>query len=165
MKIKNTKEGGYTIIELLFYISLFIVSSILVINSMVVMSRSFRETALQVELLQGGSIMERMSREIRQSLAINTITASSLKLNTKDGSGVSKTVEFVLSGSNVRLLDNNVFIGNLNTPNMVVTTLSFTQINSTVSKAIKIDLSVRSGNDNLNRIFNFYDTIVLRGSY
>lgn len=165
VKRQNRVEGGYTILELLFYISLFAVLSMVVINSMIIMTQAFRETALQAELLQGGSIMERISREIRQAYDINTISASDLKLNTTDSAGANKTVEFVLSGTDVHLLENNTLTGNLNTPNIIVTALSFTQSTGTVGKAIKVSFTVKSSRDRLNRTVNFYDTIVLRGSY
>lgn len=163
-KIENHKNG-YVMLELLFYISFFAVLSIVVVNSMITMTRAFRETTLHAELLQSGSMMERMSREIRQAKGINTVSTSSLKLDTTNSSGASKTVEFTLSGTNISLLENNIVTGNLNTQNIVITALSFTQITSTVGKAVKISYTIRSGNDSLNRTFNFYDTIVLRGSY
>ncbi len=164
LKIKNCKSG-YAILELLFYISFFAVLSIVVINSMIIMTKAFRETTIQAELVQSGGIMERMSREIRQAYGINTISGSDLKLNTTDSVGANKTVEFALSGTDVHFLENNTLTGNLNTPNIVVTALSFTQITGTVGNAIKVTLSVRSTSDSLNRVVNFYDTIVLRGSY
>lgn len=162
---KNKKESGYAIIELLFYISLFAVLSIVVIDSMVIMTRALRETTIQAQLLQGGSIMERISREIRQSIDISSISGSDIKLDTTDSAGNAKTVEFVLSGTDIHFLENNTLTGNLNTPNMVVTAITFTQITTGAGTAVKISLTVRSSNDALNRTVNFYDTVVLRGSY
>ncbi len=162
---KNKTKYGYAILELLFYISLFAILTIVVIDSMITMARSFKETTIQEQLVQSGTIMERMSREIRQAVDINSISGSDLKLDTKDASGNSKTVEFVLSGTDIHFLENNVLTGNLNTPNTAVTAVSFTSIVTNKSTAIKVVLSVRSVNDSLNRSVNFYDTIVLRGSY
>lgn len=164
LKIKNCKRG-YAVLELLFYISFFAVLSIVVIDSMIIMTRAFRETALQADLSQSGSIIERMSREIRASYDMSLISESNLRLNTKDNSGTDKTLNFSLIGSDVQFLENDVFIGNLNTPNMAVTYLSFTQVITGKGKAVKIVLTVKSANDALNRTQNFYDTIVLRGSY
>lgn len=132
---------------------------------MIIMTRAFKETTIQAELLQSGSIMERISREIRQAKSINSISFNDLKLNTTDSAGVSKIVEFVASGTNINLLENNAVIGNLNTPNIIVSNLSFTQIVGTASKAVVVSFTVQSGNDNLSRTFNFYDTVVMRGSY
>ncbi|MEX2028996.1 MAG: hypothetical protein WD963_00750 [Candidatus Paceibacterota bacterium] len=158
-------SGGYAVLELLFYIALFSILSLVVINAMITMARSFRETSLQAEFVQSGNIMERISREIRQAYDINSITTSSLKLNIKDNLGAEKTVEFLLSGSNVQILENDVLVGNLNSPNTTVTGLTFTQITTAEGKAVKIFFSVQSSNDTLGRTHNFYNTVVLRGSY
>jgi type II secretory pathway pseudopilin PulG len=159
------KRDGYAILELLFYIAFFSILSLVVINAMITMARSFRETAIQTQLVQSGTIMERMSREIRAAYDINSIGASDLKLNTKDSGGANKTVEFLLSGSNLQLLENNILTGNLNTSNIMIAGLAFTQITTVKGKAVKIFLTVKSSDDALGRNQDFYDTIVLRGSY
>lgn len=161
----KNKRRGYAVLELLFYISLFIVVSLVVINSLVTMTKSFRETTVQGQLVQSGGIMERISREVKAASNINTINATDLKLDTTDGSGNSKTVEFLLSGSNVQYLENNVLTGNLNPPNITVSGLSFTQITTTEGKAVKIFFTVSAGSGDYTRYADFYDTIVLRGSY
>jgi len=166
-KISKRKigNGGYAILELLFYIVFFALLTLVVINAMITMTRSFRETSLQREFAQGGVLMERISRGIRQAYSINSISATDLKLNIKDSLGVTKTEEFLLSGSNVRFLENNVLTGNLNTGSIIVTDLAFTQITTIMGKAIKVSLTFRSSNDASNRLINFYNTVVLRGDY
>lgn len=161
--IKNNE--GYAILETLFYIALFAILSIAVINALITMTRAFKETAIQSELVESGNILERVSREIKQADNINSISASSLKLDTKDDTGVDKTVEFSLSGSDVRILENDSFIGNLNSSNIIVTSLNFTQINTAKGEAVKITLSLGSNHDSLNRVEDFYNTSVLRGDY
>jgi len=159
-KIKKIKivNRGYAILELLFYISFFAVFSLLVINSMIIMTKSFRETSIQAEFVQSGAIMERMSREIRQSSSEIYVSATDLKLDTN-------RIEFKLSGSDIQLWTNGTLTGNLNTLNIVVTALNFTQITTIKGKAVKIFLTIKSNNDRLNRTVDFYDTIVLRGDY
>ena len=163
--IKNTKKtnAGYILLETIFYILLFAILSIAIINAMITMTKSFKETAIQAELMQSGNIMERISREIRQAYGINLISTSSLKLNTTDSVGTNKTIEFLLSGSDIRLLENDVFIGNLNTQNITVTGLTFTQVNTVKGTAVKISLTIKSNHDLQNRNESFYDTVVLRG--
>lgn len=167
MKIfkKNKTKQGYAVLELLFYISFFAILSILVINAMIAMTDSFRETGVYSEFVQSGFIMEKISREVKSSYAVNTITATSLKLDTTDEDGVNKTVEFALSGANIQFLENDVLVGNLNTPNITITGLNFTEIITTEGKAIKIVLTLSSINDKLMRSVEFYDTVALRGSY
>lgn len=156
---------GYAVLELIFYISLFVILSVLVINSMLVMTQSFKETTVQAELLQSGNILERISREIRGSYGVASIGTSDLVLNTKDSFGANKTVQFILSGSNIRLFENTILTGNLNTPTIIVTDLSFTQITTAQGVAVKISLTVRSTNDKQNRTETFNNTVVLRGGY
>ena len=163
--LKNKKENGYTIIELLFYISFFVILSLVVINALLIMTRSFKETSVQAELVQSGTILETMSREIRESFSINSINPNDLILNTKDNNGVNETAEFLLSGSNLQFFQNGILVGNLNTPNIIITDLSFTQINTLQSKAVKVVLTLKSNDDPSSRLVNFYDTIVLRNSY
>ncbi|MCX6751155.1 MAG: hypothetical protein NT161_00055 [Candidatus Nomurabacteria bacterium] len=164
LKIKNWK-GGYALLETIFYILLFAILSIAVINAMITMTKSFKETTIQAELMQGENIMERISRETRGAYGIASISTSDLKLNTKDALGVNKTVEFVLSGSDIRLLESDVFTGNLNTQNISITALTFTQITTTKGTAVKIFLTVVSDQDSQNRDEDYYDTVVLRGDY
>jgi len=160
LKIKNYKRG-YVLLELLFYIVFLSIFSLIVINAIIVMTRTFKETAIQAELVQSVAIMEKMSREIRQAYDIFSISATDLVLNT----GASNTIEFKLVGSDIQFWDAGNNIGNLNTPNIIVTSLTFSQITTVKGKAVKIVLSLRSINDSLNRVKDFYNTIVLRGIY
>lgn len=157
--------GGYAILELLLYTSFFAVLVLVVINAMIVMTQAFRETTLSGEWVQSGVVMERIAREIRSSCDVSLASGGDLKLNTKNAVGAEKTVEFLLSGSNVQLLENNIFTGNLNAPNIIITNLTFTQITTTEGKAVRVLLTLKSGNDKYDRPVDFYDTVTLRGSY
>jgi len=161
-KIKNS---GYALIETLFYIALLAIFSIAIVNSIIIMTKSFKETTLQAELMQGGTIIERISREVRQANSIATISSTSLKVNTVDGDGNPKTVEFLLSGTDIQFLENGALTGNLNTGNVIIGGLSFEQILTTNGVAVKMTLTLSSSHDKLLRESDFYDTVVLRGSY
>ena len=152
-------------IELLFYISIFAVVFLIMINSIIVMTRSFREASINTDIIQSSGIMDRISREIRKAESINTINTSDLKLNTTNDAGTATTVQFSLSGSNIIFYDNDVLLGNLNSPNISVTSLSFTQITTAKGTAVKVFMTVLSNNYGSNRSENFYNTIVLRGNY
>ncbi len=164
LRKKDKKKNGYAVLELLFYISFFVVLSLVLISAMITMARAFRETAIQAELTQSGNIMERMSREIRAAYGIDeTSTNTDLKLNTNFGTNTK--IEFKLLNSSLQLLENEAFTGNLNTPNISITALSFTQITTAQGKAIRMLLTVRANNDVSGTTQNFYNTVVLRGAY
>lgn len=161
--IKNS--SGYALLETLFYVFFLGVLSIVVINSILVMTKSFKETRRQTEIVQSSHIMERISREIKQAYSIASISSTSLRLNTRDAAGTSKTIEFTLLGTDLRLLDNGTFIGNLNLPSILISNLSFTEITTSRGTAVKVSFSVGSNRDLLNRTYDFYNTAVLRGAY
>jgi hypothetical protein len=158
-------KKGYAILELLFYISFFAVLTIVVINAMIAMTASFRETSVHAGLSRSGNIMERISRELRQADSINFISANTLKLNTTDTAGAAMTVQFSLSGSDVQFFKNDVLVGNLNASDISIASLNFTEITTTEGKAVRVMLGVQSDNDKYARTVDFYDTVVLRGSY
>lgn len=159
------RNAGYSVIELIFYISLFVIIAIAVINSLFTMTKSLKEVSVQSELASSSAIMERISRETRKAIDINSISSNDIILKTTDDVGASKTVEFHLSGTNLQLLENGVLTGNLNSASLDVTAVNFTQITTLKGKAVKITFSVKSSNDRLARVIDFYDTIALRGLY
>lgn len=166
VKNKKKSRGGYAIIETIFYISIFVVLSIAIINSMIYMAKYFKETKVQRELSEGASVIERLSREIRNAYDITSITPTSLKLTTEGEEGTpTKTIDFILSGGEVQMLDDNALVGNINSANITVTALSFTQINTTEGKAVRVTLTVQSESDLLGRTADFFNTVALRGLY
>jgi len=158
-------NSGYFLIEAIFYVALLAVFSVAIINAIIIMTKSFRETAIYTNLAGAGAIMERVTREIKQAQSIATIGPTSLKLNTEDSEGAPKTIQFTLSGSNLELRENDIVIGNLNAADILVDSISFTQITTAAGTAIKITLSVHSSHDLLARAADFYGTAILRGAY
>ncbi|MFZ3015603.1 MAG: hypothetical protein WA101_01205 [Minisyncoccia bacterium] len=163
----NKKNYGYVLLETVFYVCFFVILSTAVISAMVTMFKSYKETVIQTELERSSVILDKISREIRQATGINSINndGNNLVINTKDDVDADKTVEFLISGSDLQIKENDILIGNLNTPNIIVNDLSFVQIATAKGNAVKIFLSVSSVFDSSNRIENFYNTVVLRGNY
>ena len=162
-RIKLNK--GFVLLETIFYVVLFGILSVVVINSLITMTQAFQATSISAQLSQGSNIMEKITREIRQSSGINAISASSLTLDTLDDGGQDKTVEFLLVGTNIQLIENGKSSGNLNATNVSILDLNFTQITTQEGIAVKIFLEISSNDDPTSRSEKFYNTAVLRGSY
>lgn len=163
-KIKLKKNSGESIVETVFYIALFAVLSIAIINALIVMMKSFKETSAWREMVQNGAIMETMSREIKKAYNISSIISTDLVLDTRDEAGNNRTVEFVLSGTDILFRENGSLVGNLNSTNISVSNLSFTQITTTKGSVVKISFSIAPKSGVINAE-NIYDTIVMRGNY
>lgn len=167
MKFLNKKTKGFSLVEMIFYIAIFAIFSLVVIQALILMTRSFRTTQIQGEMVQGSEIMERIIHEIKIATGINSISTNSINLRKDDdlGTVVGDTTEFILNGNNINLQEESVLIGNLNSPNIIVNNLTFTQINTTQGIAVKVYISLTSNKDSSNKAYEFYDTAVLRGSY
>lgn len=164
-KNNSKKKSGFTLVETIFYIAVFALFSIVVIRTLLVMTKAFRETSVYSDLVKASSIVEHISREVKQSTSVAAIDTDTLLLNTQDSEGEDTTIEFDLAGSDIVLSLGGVEVGNLNSPNVVISNLSFTQINTGEGQAVKVYMSLYSSRDRQSRVFEFYDTMVLRESY
>lgn len=166
-KIKKhiSTRSGYAVLELLFYISFFILLSLVVIDAMITMAKSFRETEIYTDLIQSSTIMEKITRDLRQANDFS-FTSGILVINTKDDAGSPKTITYTYANPNIQITDSVLGnLGNLNAPNITVTNFNVTTTTTTMGKAATILLVVKDNNDASGREVDFNDTIVLRGDY
>jgi type II secretory pathway pseudopilin PulG len=171
MKASN-KNLGFTLIEMVIYSALLAMISILTINAVLAMSRaadSFRGSR-NIGLAADSGI-ERMVRDLRSATLINdagsTFGANPGVLNmdiVDPDTSASSTVQFYLSGTAlVRRLGGAVQI--LTASTTEVTSLVFRKLTTAKSQAIRMEMTLRSGRGVSQKTENFYDTVVLRGSY
>ncbi len=174
----NKSQLGFSLIEVVVYVSIFAMLSVVVINSYIVIVASFNRTQTNRDLQESGNtVMERISREIRQAKSVtvgNSVlgsTPGTLEMATTDSSGTAGTVRFVLSSGAVFIY--NTFNGNtLGTPignlvgqNVTATSLIFRQMTTTAGTGVKVELTVRDSRGKEHKTENFYDTVMLRGDY
>lgn len=171
MQSIRIKKSGFTLVEMIIYIAFFAVLSILAVEAIMVVMKSFYTLRLTQNINQSATTaLERMSREIRNAYDIDTagstfnVSPGLLALRTKDAGGANTTVEFYVSGGQVGMREGGVDKGSLMAKSTTVTNLVFRQITTTNSKAIKIEMSLHDAHGLLTRDAVFYDTIVLRGS-
>lgn len=170
MKTKTT--GGYSIVEILIYVALFATLSIAVINSFIVVVSSFSSTRVNRNLLESGStIMERISREVRQSYAIDVsgstfgTSPGVLYMNTTSTGGSNTTVKFVVENGLLNMYNGSSLVGSLNSPSISIQSIIFRKISTAESEAVKIELTLEDTTSKTSRSENFYDTIILRETY
>ena len=92
-------KAGFSIAEIIIYLAIFTMVSILVINSFITITKSFTTTHTNRDLLESGiTSMERMSREIRQAssidLAGSSLSTGILQLNSTDGASNPVVINF-----------------------------------------------------------------------
>jgi hypothetical protein len=134
---------------------------------------SFSTTRTNHILLEAGlSSMDRISREIRQANSIDIGSSylgsnpGVLQLNTKDSSGTSTTVKISKEGNILNLYQpSNTLVASLLDNDISITNLVFTRIDTVAGEAVKIEMTLLDTKSKNMRTENFYNTIILRGSY
>lgn len=164
------RQDGFSIVEIVIYLAIFTMVSVLVINSFVTVMSSFSTTRTNRDLLESGiTSMERMSREIRQAtnvdLAASNLSGGILQLNSKDQLGNSIVIKFNKEASLLNLYQDGILSGNLLRQNVSLDSLIFRRISTAESEAIKIEMTIQDTRSKENKTVNFYDTIILRGGY
>ena len=162
---KNTK--GFSLIEMIVYVSILSVVFVIVVNTLLIVSRSYSSIKVSLDINNSATVsMERMIREIRKARSIDLIQSTlnshpgRLVLNTIDEEGLPLVVDFYLGNDTLKLKEGGVFSGDL-TDGVNVTNLVFRRISNGTSEAIKIEMEL--SNEDKNKVF--YNTIVLTGSY
>jgi len=162
---------GFSIIELMVYISVFTFISILVINMFISVSSAFVEIKSNHELARSGSaLLEKMTREIKWANSIDGgstlgTAPSTLILNGTDSSGTARSVTFNVSSGKVHLTENAVDTGSLLTSSVTVDSFLVRQITTTTSSAVRIEATLTFTRANSSRTETFYSTVALRGGY
>lgn len=160
--------SGFSVLEIIIYVSIFSLISIVVINSFIVTMSLFSVIRTNHDLLESGSIsMDRISHEIRQAKSIDAANSTSeiLQLNSTDISGTAVIVKFARENNTLNLYKDSTLVGGLLMQNVILNSISFDRISTANGEAVKIKMVIQDTRSRENKIENFYDTVVLRGKY
>jgi len=166
-----TKDKGYSLIEMVLYVTILSFMLAIIINMLVIMNKSVRQFhALKSVQTSGELSLERIVREVRN--AESYVTASStlntspgnLVLSGVDASSTTRTVEFFVKDNGVHMKENGVDLGSLTASDARVTNLVFRQTATPHSQLIRTEMTVESGTSTYYRSSKFYATAILRGS-
>ncbi|MFA7285590.1 MAG: hypothetical protein WC011_01940 [Candidatus Paceibacterota bacterium] len=170
---------GNSLIEVVFYVAIFAVTVVLVMNSTFLMISSFKENFVNHNLKQHAQIIENIAREIKNSEGIVSMSESSIKLSKKDINGADHTIEFLQYGNGLNLYEDDQLSASLTGKRTKVLDFSVTSLghirgsanyeaNNVVplaSQVIKLELTLQTIYFGFSRTETFYNTIVLRSNY
>lgn len=166
--MKTFKANGFSLVEAIIVIALVAVILSIISSTLVVVVKSFGVINRTRTLVSGASsALERLAREARQAKNINAgsvlgVNPSTVIFDTTVG-GSNTTVTFSLVSGTLMLQQAGV-TASLTPKYLNVNNFTVRQINTPVSKAVKIDLSANDTRGEWLGIL-LYDTIILRGSY
>lgn len=166
--------SGFSLIEVVLYISLFSVISALTMNALFTTMKAFTNLRISRDINDSSvKIMERMTRDIKSAtsvdLAYSTFNANPgrLTLSTVNASGTPMTIEYYIPmGQNaLHVKENGVDRGSLLSSQTSISGVVFDYINTNRSIGIKIDLHVTASRGQVTDTDHFYNTVILRGTY
>lgn len=161
------KQSGYSLLELVIYIALFALLSIVLIRSLITVMKTYA-TASQYRTLQnnGEIIMERITRETRLGSLITTsacpTNSDSVTITQKDDSGNSQTVSFALSSGQLNLTDTDGTTALLSNAQVSVQAANFCTFSTAVGTGMKVFVSLATTATPMIQA-NFYSTVLIRG--
>ncbi|HEY0980358.1 MAG TPA: prepilin-type N-terminal cleavage/methylation domain-containing protein [Candidatus Paceibacterota bacterium] len=159
MKIKNTNKG-YSLLELLVYVALFAMISVLLVHSLVVLMRTYASAQGFRRLQNNGElIIERITREVRDAESISTGTFGTHPGTLTLASG-GDTVAFAVSNGAATITENST-TGILSTSQVAVTNMVFRRITTPVGEGVKVELTL-TATGGVIRTASFYSTALLR---
>lgn len=167
--LHKSKKQGFSLIEMVVYVSVLSVISVLLINMLISITSTYRTVvALRIAEHSGIDSMERMTRDIRGAISVDT--ANSI-LGTSPGvltlvstySGVSTTTKFYVDSGVLKVDVNGTYLGPLTLADTSVTNLVFNLLDNGVSQAVKIDITISGTVGVINKSKTYHTTVVLKG--
>lgn len=163
---------GFSILEVVLYVGLFSMLSVIAVNSMMQTVNAFNHLRSSRDMNDSAvKVMERLTRDIKSStsvdLANSTFNASPgrLTLNTVNASGTPMVVEYYVTGNALHIKENGVDEGSLISSRTEIEGLVFYYISTGQTVGVKINLRLRPSRGQVVDENYFYNTIILRGTY
>ncbi len=148
-------KRGIGLIEVVIYIAVLTIITIVVINTMLAMSESFAQIRQARRVNASAALaLDRMTHEVRQAAEINL--AESV-FGSNPGQLQVDSSKFFLQGGQLMLQEGLSAAQPLTSNKVKVTSLVFWNLSTTTSQATKVKLEIDGR--------NFYSTAVLRESY
>ena len=169
MHPRRTTTGGFSLIETIVYIALFIGLSALLIDSLIVMSKSYMESRATRDVVQSAEVsVERIEREVRSSTSIDgtvsqfDVPGGLLSLKGVDDSGAAETLIFSLVAGQLVVAKNGGSPVPLTDPHVSVDSLVFRHILVGSTESVRIEATFRSLRSAAGKTVTIDDTALVR---
>ncbi|MEI6528343.1 MAG: prepilin-type N-terminal cleavage/methylation domain-containing protein [bacterium] len=169
IKLNKKTNSGFTLIETLIYLAIFILISAGIIDLLFAIQKTNRNVAVLSGLSTNAvSVFERITKETREAISVNvassTFATSSgvLQLNTVDVSDVPHVTKFYQNSGQVKMDIDGLYFGPLMTNSATSTALIFNIATTSTSTLIKMELDLMAGTSTYQKAEKFYDSITLR---
>lgn len=172
MKYSLHTKRGSSLIETLIYVSILVVIITVLIASLVVLARSYRQVSVSQTLESSALLaLDRITSTLRSGESIDLInttlnsSAGVLTINARSTSSAPYVARFFVSNGVVYMSINGVTEGQLTSSSTQVISLMFRHIDTPVSDAIRTEITIEADVNGETKTENFYTTTILKNSY
>lgn len=169
---RTQQHSGFSLIEVVVYISLFSVISVMTMTALFSTMKSFTNLRISRDINSSSVvIMERMTRDIKSATSVDLVNSTfnanpgRLTLNTINASGTPMVIEYFISNNALRVKEGGIDKGSLLSSQTSISGVLFQYINTGRSIGVKIDLHVTASRGQVTDTDHFYNTIIMRGTY
>lgn len=172
MNKHNKNKKGFSIMEIIIYLAILGVISILVTDNIISLFKNYNIVRANQEIEYNAiSILDKLTRDthdaknvvVDQSSFSVPLGAITLNIASSTNPAVDNKIKFYLEDGRVKYDRDAVYFGNLSTDNINVSNFKIYYINGTTTEAIRVELNIES-KPHLNSSTiskNFYTTIQL----
>lgn len=159
------KQKGASLLEMVIYIAVFALLSAAIIEALFSLSHAYARVSASWTLEAVAEItLEKIAREARGSQSLDASVPGRLALTQSDGETI-RILDFTLSDGIIRMSEDGLDAGPISPVGARIIGATFTSLNTGNSSAVRIELSVESGEGASLKSETFYATAVLRDSY
>jgi type II secretory pathway pseudopilin PulG len=163
MKMKKRLEinssNGFTLIELILYVGIIAIFFAAIVPFSLSIVGSGSKSAIQQEVADNGRfIVSKLNYEIRRASGISSVSSNSLSLA---NFSPDSTTLIDLSSGNIRINKNGSGAVVLNSPNVTISELTFTNNSSTTSATKNVSYTMTVSASGIRK--EFQSAISLRG--
>lgn len=154
-------KKGFTLIEMLIYIALLAIISVLIINSMLFLVPSYNSLKVTRDINNAAvSTLERITREVKSASGVDVVNSvfdvQEGKLVLNDGTSI------YLSGGRVYIQEGSGDPNPLTRKEVTVTDLTLEHFIGTESEAVQVRMTVEGSRRNITKTGNFHTAATLR---
>jgi len=161
-------KAGYSLPEMLIYVAILSVVSLLIINTVLSYTKGYKNLVVSRKIDHSAlDIMERITLEIRSGTQVDAVNSvfdtnpGVLSLVSNVG-GVQTVKKFYVDNGMIKLDVGGVYFGPLTLSNATITNLVFRKVDSSISNAIKIDMTVSSTSGGVTKTKTYHTTVILK---